>query len=238
MAKRMGKGLVALSSAAIAAVYGVGYVVTQPAAVSMAAGTADAPSSAPASTAASPNPASASPASTAQASASPSASASPAAASNGLKDGTFSGTGWSRHGSVSVSVTIQGGKIVSAPITSVTTRYSQSVIAGLPAKVVAAQSASVNAVSGATDSSTAYRSAVAQALAQAGGSAASSTGSVQVTGPSGVIYQNPGSGATTAPSTGQDDGSRFDQRPGSTRNPNGQLPGRGRRGNFGARFGD
>jgi hypothetical protein len=44
MAKKMGKGLVALSSAAIVSVYGIGYAITQPAAVSMAAGVAPAAS--------------------------------------------------------------------------------------------------------------------------------------------------------------------------------------------------
>ncbi|MBV8085364.1 MAG: FMN-binding protein, partial [Chloroflexi bacterium] len=125
---------------------------------------------------------------------SPSASPAGTTASAGLKDGTYPGTGWSRHGSVSVSVTVQNGKITAAPITGVTTRYSQSVISGLPAKVVSGQSANVNMVSGATDSSTAYRSAVQQALAQAGGTSVPSNtgGSVQVTSPNGTIYQNPG----------------------------------------------
>jgi uncharacterized protein with FMN-binding domain len=203
MAKRMGKGLVVLSSAAIAAVYGVGYAVTQPAAISMAAGVApagDAPSASgtaagTASTGANSNGNGAA-APSAAGSASSSASASPAG--SGLTDGTYTGTGWSRHGSVTISVTVQGGKITAAPITSVTTRYSQSVIAGLPAKVLAAQTANVQLVSGATDSSTAYRSALTQALGQAGGASTTSTsnGSVQVTSPSGVIYQNPGTQST------------------------------------------
>ncbi|MBV8087392.1 MAG: FMN-binding protein, partial [Chloroflexi bacterium] len=126
MAKRMSKGMLALSSAAIASVYGVGYVVTQPAAVSMAAGVAPASDS----NAADPTATATTPAS--GTSASPSAGPAGTTASAGLKDGTYSGTGWSRHGSVSVSVTVQNGKITAAPITGVTTRYSQSVISGLP----------------------------------------------------------------------------------------------------------
>jgi uncharacterized protein with FMN-binding domain len=157
MAKKVGKGLIALSSAAIVSVYGIGYAVTQPAAVSMVAGTTPAA------------PASAAPSTGPSASRAPSAAPTTAA---GLKDGAYPGTGWSRHGSVSVSVTVQGGRIVSAPITGVTTRYSQSVIAGLPAKVVSAQSSRVDLVSGATDSSDAYVSAVGQALSQAGAPAA------------------------------------------------------------------
>ena len=101
---------------------------------------------------------------------------------------------------MSVSVTIQNGRIVSAPITHVTTRYSQNVISALPSAVVAAQTPRVNMVSGATDSSMAYESAVAQALTQAGwnptSSAGQSGGSVQVTGPQGTIYSNPPQGGT------------------------------------------
>ena len=158
MARKINRGLVALSSAAIVSVYGIGYALTQPAAVSMAAGASVA---------------------------SPAASSS-AATSGTLRDGTYSGTGTSRHGSVSVKVTVQNGQITAAPITSVSTRYSQSVIAGLPAEVLNAQSAGVHLVSGATDSSTAYVEAVRQALGQAG--ASSSGGSVQITGPNGVLY--------------------------------------------------
>jgi uncharacterized protein with FMN-binding domain len=189
----MGKGLVALSSAAIVSVYGIGYAITQPAAVSMAAGVA--PSAPPVSAAMSSpaDGAAAAPETGTAAAPAPTAQASAAStATSGLKDGTYTGTGWSRHGSVSVSVKVQGGRIVSAPITGVTTRYSQSVIAGLPAKVVAAQSSRVDLVSGATDSSDAYQSAVSQALSQAGGSAATAGASAATAG---------GSSGTTAPAT-------------------------------------
>ena len=98
----------------------------------------------------------------------------------------------SRHGGVNVKVVIQNGKIVSAAITGTSTRYSPNVISSLPGEVLASQSANVNLVSGATDSSEAYQQAVAQALSQAGGSGATvatgGTGSnVQVTGPRGSI---------------------------------------------------
>ncbi|HLG73248.1 MAG TPA: FMN-binding protein [Chloroflexota bacterium] len=197
MAKRMSKRLIALSSAAIASVYGIGYVATQPAAAQMASGAESATSAGSVQNVATQPSSSASAVPATSPSASPSAPATAAPSSSGLKDGTYSGTGNSRHGSVSVNVTIQNGKIVSAPITHVTTRYSQNVIAGLPAEVVKAQSAQVNMVSGATDSSMAYEGAVAQALAQAGGAPASSSnsgGSVQVTGPNGTIYSNPPQG--------------------------------------------
>src|SRR5579872_4582743 len=162
MAKRMGKGLIALSSAAVVAVYGVGYLATEPAAVSMAAGLPpDSTSPAAAATATQPSTPAQAPAST------PAQAQANASTASTMKDGSYQGTGWSRRGSV--SVTVQNGKITAAPITGVTTHYSQSLIAGLPAEVVGRQSSHVDMVSGATDSSMAYQQAVAQALAQAGG---------------------------------------------------------------------
>lgn len=90
-----------------------------------------------------------------------------AATSSLYKDGTYSGTGTSRHGNISASVVIQGGKIVSAAITQCGTRYPCSDIAALPGEVVSRQSAAVDFVSGATDSSQAYRGAIQTALAKA-----------------------------------------------------------------------
>lgn len=87
------------------------------------------------------------------------------------KDGTYTGTGSSRHGNISASVIVQSGKIVSAAITQCGTRYPCSDIAALPGEVVARQSATVDFVSGATDSSQAYRGAIQNALAKAKGAA-------------------------------------------------------------------
>lgn len=86
-------------------------------------------------------------------------------------DGTYTGTGTSRHGNISASVVVQGGKIVSAAITQCGTRYPCSDIAVLPGQVVTRQSATVDVVSGATDSSQAYRGAIQNALAKAKGAA-------------------------------------------------------------------
>ncbi len=83
------------------------------------------------------------------------------------KDGTYTSVGTSRHGSIQATVVVQNGRIVSAQITGATTRYPTSRIASLPGQVVSKQSASVNYISGATDSSQAYLSAVASALTQA-----------------------------------------------------------------------
>lgn len=91
----------------------------------------------------------------------------PAQAATGkYKDGSYVGLGRSRHGNIEATVVVQGGKIVSAKISQCLTRYPCSMIAGLPGEVVAQQSAAVDFVSGATDSSTAFQQAVANALAQ------------------------------------------------------------------------
>lgn len=82
------------------------------------------------------------------------------------RDGSYIGMGRSRHGNIEVTVVVQGGAIASTKISQCLTRYPCSMIAALPGQVVARQSATVDFVSGATDSSTAFREAVANALAQ------------------------------------------------------------------------
>lgn len=104
----------------------------------------------------------------------PVSTATPTSAPAGAKyrDGTYLGSGMSRHGGVEARVVVKGGKIVSAAIARTTTRYSPSVIASLPGEVVAQQSPNVDFVSGASDSSSAYEQAVMDALSQASGSTA------------------------------------------------------------------
>jgi uncharacterized protein with FMN-binding domain len=85
----------------------------------------------------------------------------------GLKDGSYVGTGFSRHGDIEATVVIAGGKIVSANVTGCGTRYPCSRVNSLVREVVAKQAPPVDIVSGATDSSYAYVDAVTQALAQA-----------------------------------------------------------------------
>ena len=82
------------------------------------------------------------------------------------KDGSYVGLGRSRHGNIEATVVVQGGKIVSAKISQCLTRYPCSMIAALPGQVVTQQSADVDFVSGATDSSLAFQQAVANALAK------------------------------------------------------------------------
>jgi uncharacterized protein with FMN-binding domain len=83
------------------------------------------------------------------------------------RDGTYSGWGTSRHGDIQAAVEIKGGRIVSAYITQCLTRYSCSWISALPPQVAARQSADVDFVSGATQSSNAFYSAVLEALNRA-----------------------------------------------------------------------
>jgi uncharacterized protein with FMN-binding domain len=70
-------------------------------------------------------------------------------------------------GSVSVSVTINHGKIESVKITDCTTSYPESNIDKLPQQVVARQSSNVDNVSGATESTNDFITAVMNALSQA-----------------------------------------------------------------------
>jgi uncharacterized protein with FMN-binding domain len=97
----------------------------------------------------------------------PPPAAPPAPAAAPLKDGTFLGWGSSRHGDIQASVEVQGGRIVSATIAQCLTRYSCSWIAPLPPQVVARQSANVDYVSGATQSTNAFYDAVVDALSKA-----------------------------------------------------------------------
>jgi uncharacterized protein with FMN-binding domain len=154
--------MVALSSAAIAAVYFAGLAATREAAAGLAGGAA---TSAPLSRAA-PQP-SATPTVVPPIQASRTASSGAATSSSSYADGTYSGTGTSRFGSISVSVTIQSGRITNVAITRATTSFPVSRIASLPGQVVARQSAQVDRVTGATYSSQAFRQAVQQALSQA-----------------------------------------------------------------------
>jgi uncharacterized protein with FMN-binding domain len=90
-----------------------------------------------------------------------------AAAPNLYKDGTYLGWGSCRHGDIQASVVIENGRIASAAIAQCRTRYSCNWIETLPREVVGRQSANVDYVSGATESTDAFADAVADALAQA-----------------------------------------------------------------------
>jgi uncharacterized protein with FMN-binding domain len=85
----------------------------------------------------------------------------------GYKDGLYFGWGYSRHGDIQAAVEIKDGKIKSAFISECLTQYSCSWISMLPSQVVARQSADVDYVSGATQSTNAFYYAVVQALKKA-----------------------------------------------------------------------
>ncbi|MDB4913800.1 MAG: hypothetical protein JWM95_1444 [Gemmatimonadetes bacterium] len=84
-----------------------------------------------------------------------------------LRDGTYSGWGSSRHGDIQTTVEIRNGRITSATISQCLTRYSCSWVSALPGQVVARQSADVDYVSGATESSNAFYYGVVEALKKA-----------------------------------------------------------------------
>ena len=62
---------------------------------------------------------------------------------------------------------VENGKLLTAGITQCLTRYSCSWIEQLPPQVISRQSADVDYVSGATQSSDAFSDAVADALSKA-----------------------------------------------------------------------
>jgi uncharacterized protein with FMN-binding domain len=83
------------------------------------------------------------------------------------KNGTFTGTGMNRRGSIDVTVTIHNDKITDVEISDFAMHYSESDVVGLPDEVLKNQSAEVLNVSGATYSTQAFEDAVQDALNQA-----------------------------------------------------------------------
>jgi uncharacterized protein with FMN-binding domain len=145
MAKKLSKRLVALSSGAVAAIYLLGYLLTQ-------------------------NPRAIQPGSqlqcAAQASHSPTALARSAQRGQ-YRDGVYCGVGSSPYGDVEILLTIRAGKISRVTIAQISTFFSASVIEGLPAAVVRRQNADIDLITGATGSSQAFQEAIQNALRQA-----------------------------------------------------------------------
>jgi uncharacterized protein with FMN-binding domain len=83
------------------------------------------------------------------------------------KEGTFSGTGSNRRGSIQVAVTIKADKITDVEISNFAMHYSERDVVGLPGEVLQKQSAQVDNVSGATYSTRAFEDAIQEALGQA-----------------------------------------------------------------------
>lgn len=83
------------------------------------------------------------------------------------KDGTYTGMGENRRGSIQVAVTIKNDKITDVEISHFAMHYSESDVVGLPEEVLKKQSAQVDNVSGATYSTQAFQDAIQDALSQA-----------------------------------------------------------------------
>lgn len=162
--RRFGARLAAMSSAAILSVYATGYIATQGSTDLVSAGDIEVLTTTPAVAPLTPT----SSARAAQASVTPGASviATPSSTA-AYRDGTYVGTGTSRHGSIEATVTVSAGKITAVAISQCLTRYSCDRISALPSQAVSRQSAQVDYISGATDSSKAFAQAVKNALASA-----------------------------------------------------------------------
>jgi uncharacterized protein with FMN-binding domain len=132
---------VALGSAAVATVYGLGWAATRPEAIERAeVGSSQRPAH---------------------------PRLTPPARPGHYRDGTYRGQAQNAFGSVEVAVRIEQGRIASVAITGWSMYYSQDFVAGLPAQVVAHQSADVDVVSAATASWQDFAVAVQRALASA-----------------------------------------------------------------------
>lgn len=90
----------------------------------------------------------------------------------GYKDGTYQGSGTGFGGTITVQVTVSGGKITAVDILSAAGETGSYFVSaqGVVSKVLSSQSPNVDAVSGATYSSNGIIQAVQNALSQAGNS--------------------------------------------------------------------
>jgi uncharacterized protein with FMN-binding domain len=94
-------------------------------------------------------------------------------APSGATDGTFTGDPATiRYGIVQVKITVQGGKIVDAQAVQAPTgsndRYTQKAVPRLREQTIAAQSANIQGVSGASFTSYGWYTSLASAIAKAG----------------------------------------------------------------------
>ena len=88
-----------------------------------------------------------------------------------MTDGTYTGEGKGRNGTITVEVTVKAGKLDAVKVVkhTETVGISDAAVADFPKAIVAAQSTAVDAVAGATMTSEGIRAAVAQAIQTAGG---------------------------------------------------------------------
>ena len=92
---------------------------------------------------------------------------------SGATDGSFTGDPISiRYGTVQVKITVQGGKIVDAQAVKAPTgsndRYTQMAVPRLREQTIAAQSANIQGVSGASFTSYGWYKSLVSAIAKAG----------------------------------------------------------------------
>jgi uncharacterized protein with FMN-binding domain len=98
---------------------------------------------------------------------SPPSPGAPASAPARFKDGVYAGWGRSLHGNIEATVEIQGGRILSARISTCRTRWPCARIAYLVPQVAERQSQEVDVITGATESSDAFYYALVEALSKA-----------------------------------------------------------------------
>jgi len=111
---------------------------------------------------------------TASTSATATSATSAAASASGLTDGTFTGaTATNRYGSVTVTVTVSGGRITNVTAKTIATddksaQINARAVPVLKSEVIAAQSAAIANVSGATYTTRSYVTSLQSALDKAG----------------------------------------------------------------------
>jgi uncharacterized protein with FMN-binding domain len=166
---KMRKKWIALCSAALGAIYAAEYFATQSNAsmesfpqysqISAQIESSSAPST--------PAPITPAPAPKPTPTPKPTPKPTPTPAPSLYKEGTFTGSGSNRRGSIQVTVTIKNDKITDVQISDFAMHYSISDVVGLPDEVLHNQNAQVDNVSGATYSTRAFEDAVQDALSQA-----------------------------------------------------------------------
>ena len=92
---------------------------------------------------------------------------------SGATDGTYTGDAVTiRYGTVQVKITVQGGKIIDAQAVQAPTgsndRYTQKAVPVLREQTIAAQSANIQGVSGASFTAYGWYTSLASAIAKAG----------------------------------------------------------------------
>lgn len=127
-----------------------------------------------------------------------------------LKDGTYTGSGQGFKSTITVAVTISGGKIVAIEIVSAGDDEPYfSNAKGLISSVIAAQSTSVDTISGATYSSKGILVAIKNALEKAAGGTGSDTGASSAPASAASSKSHATLNPTQVPADGYADGTYY-----------------------------